>query len=275
MKAFAKINIFLKITGKKDNYHQLISRFYRVDNLYDELYFIPKSEARNLDKTLIPNSNSLLKINGITYENEFKQDVLMDKFYLINDNLVSNFYSKSDIFSKVLSLIDENLKQEFQNNFALVLHKNIPTFAGLGGASSNAACFIKLLNDIKPFDTKAIARLSGADVSFFESGLKSANVSGYGEIIDDFSDDLCGFSLEFSTPCSTKDVFSEFAKEPKYYENDELSKLKTKELLNNFTNYELNDLLKPCNTLYSITLDYTKKGLFLSGSGGSFFKLKS
>lgn len=275
MKAFAKINIFLKITGKKDNYHQLISRFYRVDNLYDELYFIPKSEARNLDKTLIPNSNSLLKINGITYENEFKQDVLMDKFYLINDNLVSNFYSKSDIFSKVLSLIDENLKQEFQNNFALVLHKNIPTFAGLGGASSNAACFIKLLNDIKPFDTKAIARLSGADVSFFESGLKSANVSGYGEIIDDFSDDLCDFSLEFSTPCSTKDVFSEFAKEPKYYENDELSKLKTKELLNNFTNYELNDLLKPCNTLYPSTLDYAKKGLFLSGSGGSFFKLKS
>ncbi|MBZ7992360.1 4-(cytidine 5'-diphospho)-2-C-methyl-D-erythritol kinase [Campylobacter sp. RM9333] len=275
MKAFAKINIFLKITGKKDNYHQLISRFYRIDNLYDELYFIPKNEARNLDKTLIPNSNSLLKINGITYENEFKQDVLMDKFYLINDNLVSNFYSKSDIFSKVLSLIDENLKQEFQNNFALVLHKNIPTFAGLGGASSNAACFIKLLNDIKPFDTKAIARLSGADVSFFESGLKSANVSGYGEIIDDFSDDLCDFSLEFSTPCSTKDVFSEFAKEPKYYENDELSKLKTKELLNNFTNYELNDLLKPCNALYSITLDYANKGLFLSGSGGSFFKLKS
>lgn len=275
MKAFAKINIFLKITGKKDNYHQLISRFYRIDNLYDELYFIPKSEARNLDKTLIPNSNSLLKINGITYENEFKQDVLMDKFYLINDNLVSNFYSKSDIFSKVLSLVDENLKQEFQNNFALVLHKNIPTFAGLGGASSNAACFIKLLNDIKPFDTKAIARLSGADVSFFASGLKSANVSGYGEIIDDFSDDLCDFSLEFSTACSTKDVFSEFAKEPKYYENDELSKLKTKELLNNFTNYELNDLLKPCNALYSSTLDYAKQGLFLSGSGGSFFRLKS
>ncbi|ULO04402.1 hypothetical protein [Campylobacter sp. RM12651] len=275
MKAFAKINIFLKITGKKDNYHQLISRFYRIDNLYDELYFIPKNEARNLDKTLIPNSNSLLKINGITYENEFKQDELMDKFYLINDNLVSNFYSKSDIFSKVLSLVDENLKQEFQNNFALVLHKNIPTFAGLGGASSNAACFIKLLNDIKPFDTKAIARLSGADVSFFESGLKSANVSGYGEIIDDFSDDLCDFSLEFSTPCSTKDVFSEFAKEPKYYANDELSKLKTKELLNNFTNYDLNDLLKSCNALYSITLDYANRGLFLSGSGGSFFKLKS
>lgn len=275
MKAFAKINIFLKITGKKDNYHQLISRFYRIDNLYDELYFIPKSEAKDLDKTLIPNSNSLLKINGITYENEFKQDVLMDKFYLINDNLVSNFYSKSDIFSKVLSLVDENLKQEFQNNFALVLHKNIPTFAGLGGASSNAACFIKLLNNIKPFDTKAIARLSGADVSFFASGLKSANVSGYGEIIDDFSDDLCDFSLEFSTACSTKDVFSEFAKEPKYYENDELSKLKTKELLNNFTNYELNDLLKPCNALYSSTLDYAKKGLFLSGSGGSFFRLKS
>lgn len=271
MKSFAKINVFLKITGKKNGYHQLISRFYRLDNLYDELFLVPKDKAKDYHLKQIPNLNSVIK--NIAYESEFKEDVLLDKMYLINDNLVSNFYSKSDIFSKVLSLVDENLKQEFQNNFALILQKNIPTFAGLGGASSNAACFIKLLNDIKPFDIMQIASKSGADVSFFASGLKSANVSGYGEIIEDFSDDECEFCLEFSVPCSTKDVFCEFAKEPKYYENDELSRLKTKELLSTFKNYELNDLLRPCNALYPSTINYAKKELFLSGSGGSFFKL--
>lgn len=43
-KAYAKVNIFLKITGKRDNYHEIISRFMRVDTLYDELSFVPKSD---------------------------------------------------------------------------------------------------------------------------------------------------------------------------------------------------------------------------------------
>ena len=44
-KAYAKVNIFLKITGTRDNYHEIISRFMKVDSLFDELSFIPKEEC--------------------------------------------------------------------------------------------------------------------------------------------------------------------------------------------------------------------------------------
>ena len=40
--AHAKVNIFLKITGHKEGYHTLISRFMRVDDLYDTITFVPQ-----------------------------------------------------------------------------------------------------------------------------------------------------------------------------------------------------------------------------------------
>jgi len=42
-KSFAKVNIFLKIVGVRDNYHLLASRFVLVKDLYDEVSFIEKS----------------------------------------------------------------------------------------------------------------------------------------------------------------------------------------------------------------------------------------
>ena len=41
-RAYAKVNIFLKITGTRGDYHEIVSRFMRVDSLYDELCFVPK-----------------------------------------------------------------------------------------------------------------------------------------------------------------------------------------------------------------------------------------
>ena len=43
-KAYAKVNIFLKITGTRGSYHEIISRFMVVNSLYDELCFEPKDE---------------------------------------------------------------------------------------------------------------------------------------------------------------------------------------------------------------------------------------
>ena len=39
--AHAKVNIFLKITGHKNGYHTLLSRFMRVEDLYDTITFEP------------------------------------------------------------------------------------------------------------------------------------------------------------------------------------------------------------------------------------------
>ena len=41
IKAPAKVNIFLKITGYENGYHTLLSRFMRVDDLYDTLTLTP------------------------------------------------------------------------------------------------------------------------------------------------------------------------------------------------------------------------------------------
>jgi 4-diphosphocytidyl-2-C-methyl-D-erythritol kinase len=38
--AYAKVNIFLKISGRRDNYHEIVSRFMIVKNLFDEIEFI-------------------------------------------------------------------------------------------------------------------------------------------------------------------------------------------------------------------------------------------
>ena len=43
-KAYAKVNIFLKITGMRGDYHEILSRFMKVDNLYDELSFVLKKK---------------------------------------------------------------------------------------------------------------------------------------------------------------------------------------------------------------------------------------
>ena len=45
-RAYAKVNIFLKITGTRGNYHEIISRFMRVDFLYDELSFVEKTDDK-------------------------------------------------------------------------------------------------------------------------------------------------------------------------------------------------------------------------------------
>jgi methyl-accepting chemotaxis protein len=48
-KAFAKVNIFLKITGTRGNYHEIISRFMKVENLFDELEFVKKEAEPIID----------------------------------------------------------------------------------------------------------------------------------------------------------------------------------------------------------------------------------
>lgn len=46
MKAPAKINIFLKITGTRGVYHEILSRFVRFEDLSDELTLVPRVDER-------------------------------------------------------------------------------------------------------------------------------------------------------------------------------------------------------------------------------------
>ena len=247
MKSFAKINVFLKVVGTRGNYHEILSRFVLCEQLFDEIYF--------------------KKSNSFAIECDNKE---------IKENIIQKAIDelKKAGFSNELD--------EFFSSHKIIINKQIPIGAGLGGGSSNAATFLLMVNDelnlnIKRENLMQIASKIGADVAFFVSGYKAANVSGIGEIIKDFDDEVP--NLNIFTPnvfCSTPMVYQEFRSNFLQYIDVNAAKkmqnLKSKELLEIYKNEELNDLFVPCFKLYPQMNEFRDK--FLSGSGSSVFSVK-
>ena len=247
MKSFAKINVFLKVVGTRGNYHEILSRFVLCEQLFDEIYF--------------ERSNSF----AIECDNkEIKENIIQKA---IDELKRAGFSNELD---------------EFFSSHKIIINKQIPIGAGLGGGSSNAATFLLMVNDelnlnIKRENLMQIASKIGADVTFFVSGYKAANVSGIGEIIEEFDDEVP--NLNILTPnvfCSTPMVYQEFRSNFLQYIDVNAAKkmqnLKSKELLEIYKNEELNDLFAPCFKLYPQMNEFRDK--FLSGSGSSVFSVK-
>jgi 4-diphosphocytidyl-2-C-methyl-D-erythritol kinase len=181
----AKINLFLNITNKRpDGFHELQSLVTKI-NLFDELS-VEKSTKFSLE------------IDG-----EFAN------FIDINDNL----------FIKIFNYFVKNF--HIDNNVKIILQKNIPVGAGLGGGSSNGAYFIKILNEIfyLKLSKKAMQKISlnfGSDIAFFfENG--PCLMSGRGEFlspIPQFKNNLKKLKILLINPkihLSTKEIFQDFA----------------------------------------------------------------
>ena len=247
MKSFAKINVFLKVVGTRGNYHEILSRFVLCEQLFDEIYF--------------ERSNSF----AIECDNkEIKENIIQKA---IDELKRAGFSNELD---------------EFFSSHKIIINKQIPIGAGLGGGSSNAATFLLMVNDelnlnIKRENLMQIASKIGADVTFFVSGYRAANVSGIGEIIEEFDDEVP--NLNIFTPnvfCSTPMVYQEFRSNFLQYIDVNAAKkmqnLKSKELLEIYKNEELNDLFAPCFKLYPQMNEFRDK--FLSGSGSSVFSIK-
>ena len=247
MKSFAKINVFLKVVGTRGNYHEILSRFVLCEQLFDEIYF--------------ERSNSF----AIECDNkEIKENIIQKA---IDELKKAGFSNELD---------------EFFSSHKIIINKQIPIGAGLGGGSSNAATFLLMVNDelnlnIKRENLMQIASKIGADVTFFVSGYRAANVSGIGEIIEEFDDEEP--NLNIFTPnvfCSTPMVYQEFRSNFLQYIDVNAAKkmqnLKSKELLEIYKNEELNDLFAPCFKLYPKMNEFRDK--FLSGSGSSVFSVK-
>lgn len=246
MKSFAKINVFLKVVGTRGNYHEILSRFVLCEQLFDEIYF--------------------KKSNSFAIECDNKE---------IKDNIIQKAIDEL----KKAGLSNE--LDEFFSSHKIIINKQIPIGAGLGGGSSNAATFLLMVNDelnlnIKRENLMQIASKIGADVAFFVSGYKAANVSGIGEIIEEFDDEVP--NLNILTPnvfCSTPMVYQEFRSNFLQYIDVNAAKkmqnLKSAELLEIYKNEELNDLFAPCFKLYPQMNEFRDK--FLSGSGSSVFSV--
>ncbi len=252
-KAYAKVNIFLKITGMRDNYHEIISRFMKVNSLFDVLSFIPKEDK------------------------EFS--IVGDFACTVQENTIYKAYQALLDFTS-----SDALKLLMQKN-AIKVEKSIPAFAGLGGGSSDAATFLHMCNDTLDLglslDTLASIGLKvGADVPFFIYNYESANVSGIGEIVEEFKEEPLSFEVftpdvKISTPFVYKTYRKHFFAPIDADDVKEYKDMNSLAVLNKMDAYEANDLFAPAMKEYSGLEQHYKKDWHFSGSGSSFFRIKS
>jgi len=250
-KAYAKINIFLKIVGLRDNYHEIVSRFIKYYDLFDEIEFVEGS----FDRFEIEGTPNIKREENIIY----KAFAALN-YYTQNPKIIDFFFSHK-----------------------VVIKKNIPQGAGLGGGSSDAAAFMKLCNQIIGLNLsiRELARIGakiGADVPFFIYDFSSANVSGIGEIIEKFEEDIPQIQLKFiDSHCDTSKVYKNYRqKHMKVFEIDLANRLKnlpSKEILNKISPIKANDLYLSAIDLCPKLKKY-KNEWFLSGSGSTIFRLK-
>ncbi|MDR1007254.1 MAG: 4-(cytidine 5'-diphospho)-2-C-methyl-D-erythritol kinase [Campylobacteraceae bacterium] len=253
IKSYAKINIFLKITGTRGNYHEIISRFIRIIDFYDEMEFLPKS----------------LNVKGFELKGKF------------NCELEKNTIYKAYEFLR--SVADIKKIDDFFAQYFLSVKKNIPFGGGLGGGSSNAAAFLLYINRALELGLSLeelcnIGSKIGSDVNFFLYECEAANVSGTGEIIEPLQDDVPNIELVFDdTACNTASVYGKFRESQQSNVNKpvikKLTSLSSKEILKKFDNITLNDLLRSVLICYPSLKTKADAGLFLSGSGSTFFKV--
>ncbi len=196
MKSFAKINLYLKITGKRtDGYHLLDSLMILVD-IFDEIE-IEKSDDLEL---IIKSSDDAF------LQQDWRQNIVI----------------------KAVNLLAAEFN--FEPKIKITLTKNIPVAAGLGGGSSNAASIMLLLNYFYQLglNQKQLLELGlkiGADVPFFLDALvnkKPVFVSGIGEVLKDFEGVIPNWHLLIvnpKKPLSTKEVFELRARDFAYVKN--------------------------------------------------------
>ena len=144
--AYAKINLSLEVTGKRDDgYHEIKTVLHTID-LADRLAF------RSAEQTSL----------------ECNQPSLEDEHNLV---------------LRTCRLIQEYTGH--QGGAAIALHKNIPIAAGLGGGSSDSAATFKALNALwgTNLDGSTLEELAlrlGSDIPFFLNGA-CALAEGRGE----------------------------------------------------------------------------------------------
>jgi len=255
-KAFAKVNIFLKITGMRGDYHEIISRFMRVNSMFDELSFVSKENVN-------------------AKANEFK---IMGDF---SCNVTQNTIYKAYVALKEAT--NSKALEKLMQTHAVGVIKNIPAFAGLGGGSSDGATYLKMCNEVLHLglslnELAAIGLKVGADVPFFIYGYDSANVSGIGEVVEAFDEELLSFdiftpNIEISTPKVYKTYREDFYEPIDGFKIQEFKNSKSVDILKSLSAKDANDLFAPALCEYGELKNYYRQGYFFSGSGSSFFRV--
>lgn len=212
IKAPAKINVGLNIVEKRnDGYHNLETFFYPICDFYDKLTFE--------------------RADNFSFECE-------------NNELNS---SENNLVVKAKELLEKESQKKL--NVKIVLKKNIPLGAGLGGGSSDAAATLISLNEMFelniPFDKLLeLALQLGSDVPFFLKA-KPAVGKSRGEILT-----LKNFEIPYHIlivnpriHVSTKEAFSNITPQPakinyeKVFTTFDTFLTEKKNIINDFENY--------------------------------------
>lgn len=162
----AKINIGLAVTEKRlDGYHNIESIFVPVP-LCDTLEILPSKDFQFLNY-------------GLTIDGNWEQNICVKAYQL--------FKSKFDI-----------------SPVRILLHKNIPMQAGLGGGSSDAAFTLIGLNKIFNINLTNeqltyYASMLGSDCAFFTQNTPCF-ATGKGEILEPVSLNLSGYFIKIVKP---------------------------------------------------------------------------
>jgi len=243
----AKINIGLRITGKRDDgYHDLQTIFYPVP-LCDALEFVVPADHKENDT-------------------------------LVTTGLPVSCNTDNNLIIKVLQKLRERYSIPF---LSIHLHKNIPTGAGLGGGSSDAAFFLKALSryfnlGISTEEQKEISLTIGSDCPFFIDCIPSY-AEGRGEKLSPVRALSGGLYLVLVNPglnISTRDAYAgcipykDNSLLTEYYEKD-LSEWRDK-IVNDFerTLFKIHPTLGQIKeTLYNMGAVYSS----MSGSGSTVY----
>lgn len=249
VKAYAKINLGLKILGKNsENYHLL------------DMVMLPISLCDNIEITKREDNIISLEVtNGV---------------YLPEENSMT----------KAIKLMQE--KYGFSNGFDIKIEKNIPIQAGMGGGTSDAAEVIKAVNKLMDINAplkelEEIARQVGSDVVYSLYSTLS-RIQGTGEIYTKIEKEF-KYPILIVKPKSgikTKDCFGLYNQELDNISNDVIDKLiksLDKELYI-IRKYAKNSLLKPAkkiapiiNKIIQELFEYNIDLIQMSGSGSTIY----
>ena len=250
--AIAKVNLSLNITGKYQNgYHRMQSIFAFLDDVYDE-------------------------ITLYTDQNFEESSVAIQE---IENNSIINAWK----------ILKNNFERKMPHKIPYIeLKKNIPICGGLGGGSSDSACFVNSVFDFWEFSKAEKLKYIdlfiplGADAMVFLykyfSQCRFVYINGTG-----IEGELEGIDLQLKnwqlknkyilivndgTKLSTKKVFENF-KEPYCHEIENHYKLET------FHNSLQNSALELAPNLKNILNDLSLISRFygISGSGSTCFAI--
>ena len=230
MKSFPnpKINIGLNILKRRDDgFHDIETVFIPLTkdfgydgDLYDTLEITPRTDGRTTLKISwadsLPGTNVIHGTDGI-YGKPMSCGTEgtpgMDK-PTNNDDLSENGWPKDkDLCIKAYNELAAHYPL---TGAGIFLTKRIPTGAGLGGGSSDAAFALRMVNEMFSLglDAPALAEYAsrlGSDCAFFIYNRPMLG-EGRGEVLSDFSLGLDEFRIELRVPegvhVSTRDAYS-------------------------------------------------------------------